>query len=117
MNHLTAFDTLNNKRGVCDHFTKLFNSLAYSLGYPVLYALGFVMTNKNSFGIEDNHCWSLINLDKKGLKWKPFDATFGIFSGKLPVTHVFKKIGVEGALFLSYDNADMEPPYIQGRID
>ena len=117
MNHLTAFDTLNDKRGVCHHFTKLFNALMYALGYPVLYALGFAMTNKNSFGIEDSFCWSLINLDKKGLKWTPFDATFGIFSGKLPVTHVFKKIGVEGALFLSYDNADMEPPYIQGRID
>ena len=117
MKHLTAFDIYNNKRGVCYHFTKLFNSLAYSLGYPVLFALGFAMTNKNSFGIQDNHCWSLINLDKKGLKWTPFDATFGIFSGKLPVTHVFKQIGNKRALFLSYDNADMEPPYIQGRID
>ena len=116
MNHLTAFDTLNDKRGVCHHFTKLFNALMYALGYPVLYALGFAMTNKNSFGIEDNHCWSLINLDKKGLKWKPFDATFGIFSGKLPVTHVFKKIGVEGALFLSNDNADSEKLYVKGSI-
>ena len=117
MNDIPTTQILNDKRGVCHHFTKLFNALMYALGYPVLYALGFVMTKKNSFGIEDSFCWSLINLDKKGLKWTPFDATFGIFSGKLPVTHVFKKIGDQGAKILTIDDAEMEPPYIQGRID
>ena len=100
---MTAYETYINKRGVSEHITKLFNALIYSLGYPVLYALGYVIYNKNTFGNEDIHCWSIINIDKKGLRWLPFDVTFGIFSGKLPVTHVFKKIGYYGPRLLAED--------------
>ena len=45
---------------------------------------------KKTFSVEDTHAWSLVKLD--GI-WLPFDATWGIFSGKLPVTHIFKQIG------------------------
>ena len=34
------------------------------------------------------HAWSLINVNGK---WYPFDATWGILSGKLAVCHVFQK--------------------------
>jgi len=115
-NDITAIQTYKIKRGVCDHITKLFNALMYSLGYPVLYAFGFAMTNKNTFGYGDRHAWSIINIDKKGLRWYPFDATFGIFSGKLPVTHVFKKIGYSGVKLECPDNVDFEEPYVEGSI-
>ena len=115
-NEITATQILYEKRGVCDHITKLFNALIYSLGYQVIYANGFAMNKKNTFGLKDGHAWSIINIDKNGTRWLPFDATWGIFTGKLPVTHVFKKIGNNGAIFLSEDNADIEQLYVKGNI-
>ena len=115
--HITATQILKDKRGVSHHFTQLYNALVCSFGYPVLYALGFVMTNKNTFEYQDMHSWSLISIDKKGIRWLPFDATFGIFSGKLPVTHVFKQIGINGMQILSNDDVNMELIYINGTIN
>ena len=89
MNSLTARKTFQLRSGVCHHITKLFNALMYSLGYQVLYILGYVIDIAKSFSINDSHAWSLIKIDGK---WLPFDATNGIFSGKLPVTYVFKQI-------------------------
>ena len=112
---ITATKTLEEKRGVCDHITKLFNAFAYSLGYQVIYANGFVL-DKNTFGMEDNHAWSIININKKGTKWLPFDATNGIFSGKLPITHVYQKIGNTGVMLPKDDNAVFDKFCIEGSI-
>ena len=114
--HVGATETLNLKEGVCDHITKLFNALVYSLGYQVIYVNGYAMDKKNSFNEDDIHAWSLINI--KG-KWLPFDATYGIFSGKLPVTHVYQKIGNKGAYIiekLSDKKSIISSDSIKGKI-
>ena len=87
-NNIEATEILKNKIGVCHHFTKLFNALMYSLGYQVIYISGYALDKKDYYDTSDAHAWSLIKI--KG-KWLPFDATWGIFSGKLPVCHVFKQ--------------------------
>ena len=89
---VTATDVYNNKEGVCDHFTKLYNALLYSLGYKVLYVYGFAIKKKNYYGEEDCHAWSVVKIDGK---WLPFDATWGIFSGKLPISHIFKSLSAK----------------------
>ena len=63
--------------------------------------------------MEDNHAWSIIKI--KG-KWLPFDATWGIFTGKLPVTHVYQKIGNEGHTFTGTKKEYAEPPFVEGSI-
>lgn len=76
----------------------------YSLGYQCVYVSGYVIKNKDYFDEDDGHAWSLIKVNGK---WLPFDATWGIFSGKLPVCHVFVDyfsrslhlIGTDGARF------------------
>ena len=85
-NELSAMDIYNKKIGVCHHFTKLSNALLYSLGYKVIYISGFVSKNNKEFDKSSAHGWSLIKIDNK---WYPFDSTWGIISGKLPVTHIF----------------------------
>lgn len=87
-NEIPATDIMINRVGVCHHFTKLYNALMYSLGYQVIYVSGYALDKKDSFGLQDAHAWSLFKIDGK---WLPFDATWGIFSGKLPVCHVFKQ--------------------------
>ena len=86
-NDITATDTLENKKGVCDHFTKLYNAFIYSLGYQCIYVSGYVIDKRDIFEKNDYHCWTLIKVNGK---WLPFDVTWGIFSGKLPVSHIFE---------------------------
>ena len=100
--------------GVCEHFTVLFNALMYSLGYQVIYISGFALDKKDTFGKEDAHAWSLIKIDGK---WLPFDATWGLFSGKLPVGHVFKQffksaIKIIGTDKLQFGEAKQEGKFI-----
>jgi len=101
---MTAMDIYNKRVGVCHHMTRLANALLYSLGYKVLYTNGFACQSRADFDRNCGHAWSLINVNGK---WYPFDATWGILSGKLPVCHVFqgffgisiRLIGSDGAMF------------------
>ena len=83
---LNSIDIYNKRSGVCHHFTKLTNALLYSLGYKVIYVFGYYCKNNKEFHADSPHFWSLIKLDNK---WYPFDSFYGIFTGKLPVTHIF----------------------------
>ena len=85
-------------------FYKITNALLYSLGYKVIYVNGFACKTGNEFDQNSAHAWSLIQVNGK---WFPFDATWGILSGKLPVCHIFKGFyysfvdlsGSDGAVF------------------
>ena len=114
LNNITAKETYELRKGVCHHKTKLFNALMYSLGCQVLYILGYAIDNTKSFSINDSHAWSLIKI--KG-QWLPFDATYGIFSGKLPVTHVFKQIEYKIVEpILCYDKIGLEQIKVEGNF-
>ena len=103
-NEISATQVYNNGAGVCHHFTKLYNAFLYSLGYQCIYISGYAIKNKDYFDKDDGHAWSLIKVNGK---WLPFDATWGIFSGKLTVGHVFEDyfsrslhvIGTDGVRF------------------
>jgi hypothetical protein len=101
---LTAMDIYKLRVGVCHHMTRLANALLYSLGYKVIYTNGFACESSAEFDQNSGHAWSLIQVNGK---WYPFDATWNILSGKLPVCHVFQGffgksiqvIGTDGAIF------------------
>ena len=112
-NDITATDTYNLREGVCDHFTKLFNALMYSLGYKVIYVLGYAIDKNDFFGEEVAHAWSLIKVDGK---WLPFDATWGIFSGKLPVSHIFKQYDSSGLITSGYDQLKILKIKVKGNF-
>ena len=110
----SAIDIYNMRMGVCHHFTKLSNALLYSLGYKVIYASGYTCKNNKEFNTDSGHAWSLINLDNK---WYPFDSTWGIFSGKLPITHIFgtffnKTRRTHGSDIIHFDNQNMMGKFI-----
>ena len=95
---LTSLDIYHQKAGVSHHFTQLTNALLYSLGYKVIYIRGYLSQNNKEFNQDSSHSWSLIKLNNK---WYPFDSTLGIFSGKLPISHIFDKYFYK---ILEYDN-------------
>ena len=112
-NEISAFETYSNKVGVCHHFTKLFNAFMYSLGYKCVYVSGYVMQNKDYFSSEDAHAWSLIKINGK---WLPFDATWGIFTGKLPVCHIFHSYFGEVTKASGSDFINIKPCEIRGNF-
>jgi len=99
---MTAMDIYHQKVGVCHHMTRLANALLYSLGYEVIYVLGYA-SSKLEFDANNYHAWSLVKI--KG-KWYPFDATWGILSGKLPVSHIFISFFNEGYDWDTFDNIE-----------
>ena len=99
---MTAMDIYNRKVGVCHHMTRLANALLYSLGYKVIYTNGFACESRAEFDQNCAHAWSLINVNGK---WYPFDATWGILSGKLPVCHVFQGFFGKSITMTSTDGA------------
>ena len=110
----SAVDIYKMKVGVCHHFTKLSNALLYSLGYKVLYVSGYTCKNNKEFNTDSGHAWSLIKL---GNKWYPFDSTWGLFSGKLPISHIFgtffnKSRRTHGSDIIRFDNQSMIGKYI-----
>ena len=83
---LTALNIYNKKVGVCHHFTRLSNALLYSLGYKVAYVTGIPAEDLKFNMKNDFHAWSIV---KVGNIWYPFDSTWGIYKGKVPITHIF----------------------------
>ena len=84
---LNPMEIYNKKKGVCKQYTILFNALLYSLGYKCIYVCGFAIQDNDSFDSSDSHSWSLVRVNGK---WLPFDATWGIFTGKLTIGHIFE---------------------------
>ena len=100
----TALDIYEMKSGVCHHFTRLSNALLYSLGYKVAYVTG-ITTDGSTFNIRNSlHAWSIIKL---GNTWFPFDSTWGIYKGKVPITHIFME-PIDSCIFSCYASSSKD---------
>ena len=110
----SAIDIYNNRAGVCHHFTRLSNALLYSLGYKVIYASGYACQKNKIFKTDTGHAWSLIRLDNR--KWYPFDSTWGIFTGKLPVGHIFATFFAKTSRLWGYDQVHFDEGEMEGKF-
>ena len=110
-NEISATEVYNIGAGVCHHFTKLYNALLYSLGYECIYVSGFAIKKNDCFNDSDRHAWSLIKVNDK---WLPFDATWGIFSGKLPVCHIFEHYFIGGKNTSGFDSIKFKDTKVKG---
>ena len=110
----TAIDIYNMKVGVCHHFTRLSNALLYSIGYKVIYATGYTCKNNKIFKTDTGHAWSLIKLENN--KWYPFDSTWGIFSGKLPVSHIFATFFSRSGRIIGQDEVRFDKHEMEGKF-
>ena len=73
-----AYETLENRRGVCQDFAILFIALARLLGIPARYVCGYLYTgprNTNQVQSEASHAWVQLYLPELG--WTGFDPTNG----------------------------------------
>ena len=95
-------EILNKRIGVCEHFTQLYNALLHSINIPAIYTFGYAITNEQSLKSNNKvlHAWSLVKINSK---WIPIDSTWGIFEGRLPVSHVFESYFERTFKFVSID--------------
>ena len=92
------------KQGVCHHYTILYNSLLNSIGIETVYAAGYSVKNISK-PTDGRHGWTVAKIDGK---WIGLDATWGIFSGYLPLCHLFQDF--ESSFLPTYFN-------IGGKVD
>ena len=88
--HMDTEEILRLKSGVCEHYAQVYNDLMQSIDIPSVFVTGMGFNPiKKSF---EFHAWNLVFVDKK---WIPIDATWGLFSGILPVSHIFLYVGYQ----------------------
>jgi hypothetical protein len=81
---MSSAEILRVKSGVCEHYAVLYQDLLRSLGMPAQTVSGVSYNyDKKTF---ENHAWVIVNHNNQ---WLPLDPTWGIFSGKLPISHIF----------------------------
>ena len=114
----TAMQIYNNKQGVCEHFTILYNTLLTAYGIDAIKVNGFAKNiteyntkvkkrdgdkykNENT-DQSGRHAWTLAKIDGE---WVPLDATLDIFDKKVPITHVYENYGDgEDSILYNLDN-------------
>ncbi len=101
-----ASEIIQEKQGVCSHYTILFIALARALGFPSRYISGVAYSNKiNDF---QEHAWTEVYLNGE---WIPFDITFGQY-GWLDTSHIAFKNSVdagEPSVSYSYVGGYIQP--------
>ena len=110
---ISAIEIYNIKKGVCAHFTRLSNALLYALGYQVIYISSYACKNNETFSLDGLHAISLIKLNNK---WYPFDSTWGIFTGKLHVGHIFRMFGNKSFSWIYSDNFNYTSKDVNGKF-
>jgi len=66
-------DVIKSKRGVCQHYSELFNAIANELGYEAYVIGGYVLKN-GEISDDIGHAWNVVKRDGD---WKLYDSTWG----------------------------------------
>jgi hypothetical protein len=115
---MTAREIYNTKIGVCEHFTLLYNTLLVSFGIDAVKVGGYALSKtedddkkmnikesqiENSKNINTlsngHHAWSIAKVNGA---WIPLDATWDLFDGNVPLSHIFQNYG-EDTLLTNYN--------------
>ena len=94
----------NQKAGICEHYTILYNEMLNSIGIKTLYVYGWAFQNDETSGNKDTtgHAWTVALIDDN---WIELDATWGLFEG-ISAGHILKGFFKTGASFTWKDKID-----------
>jgi hypothetical protein len=83
---MTTEEILNTGAGVCEHYAQVYNDLLRSAGIPSMMLAGMSFDYNTGNFASGGHAWNLVYINNQ---WIPIDSTWGIYSGKLPISHIF----------------------------
>ena len=97
---MTLDQIFTEKRGVCEHYTLLYNAMLNTIGIKTLFASGWAFNGEQTSGDKDTigHAWTLALIDGK---WKELDSTWGLLEG-LSAGHIFKNFNQDKYSFNFY---------------
>ena len=106
---LTLEEIYNGRKGVCEHYTLLYNAMLNAIGIKTFFVAGWAFDGEETSGDKDTvgHAWTAALIDGK---WKELDATWGLFEG-IPAGHILKNFG-KGKTSYSYSSfSDVKPTF------
>jgi len=104
---LTPLQIFEGKRGVCEHYTILYNAMLNVIGIKTIKLVGWALDQDQISVTEDTtgHAWTGALIDGK---IKELDSTWGLFEG-IPAGHILKTFNQESYSFTtSASNIDMK---------
>ena len=107
--NLTLEEIYNGRKGVCEHYTLLYNAMLNAIGIKTFFVAGWAFDGEETSGDKDTvgHAWTTALIDGK---WKELDATWGLFEG-IPAGHILKNFG-KGETSYSYSSySDVKPTF------
>ena len=113
---LTIKEIFDGKKGVCEHYTLLYNAMLNAIGIKTLFISGWSFKEDQTYGDKDTltHAWTAALI---GDKWIELDATWGLFEG-VPAGHILKNFFDDRYSYSMSGSTTTEPtfkkiPYIQ----
>lgn len=103
--NLTTKEILLRKEGVCSHMSLIYRDMLRAINIPATAVSGMAYDFRNK--VFDGHSWVLVYYNDQ---WIPIDPTWGIYSGRLPISHIFVYKNLNDNFFYekSGENVSME---------
>ena len=90
--NLTVLEIFNEKHGVCEHYTHLYNTMLNQIGIKTVTIIGYGLENVTSANEKTSgHAWTGALIDGK---WKEIDVTWDLLEG-ISSAHLFKGFNEE----------------------
>ena len=110
-NDLTALEIFNEQKGVCEHYTILYNAMLNAIGIKTATIFGWSF-DKNKVSADEKtvgHAWTLALIkDINGNdKFMELDATWGLFEG-VPAGHILKGFNKEAVSYYSTGGSNLK---------
>ena len=88
---MSVKEIFEGKKGVCEHYTILYNAMLNAIGIKTIKVFGWAFTDDQDIFVDitDGHAWTAALINGT---WKELDATWGLFEG-IPATHILQGIG------------------------
>ena len=94
---MTLKEIFEGKKGVCEHYTLLYNAMLNVIGIKTFYISGWAFQGSETSGDKntEGHAWTAALI---GDKWIELDATWGLFEG-IPAGHILKNFNKDTCNF------------------
>ena len=106
---LTLKEIFEGRKGVCEHYTLLYNAMLNAIGIKTVYISGWAFDKDKTSGDKSTltHAWTAALI---GEKWMELDATWGLFEG-IPAGHIFKNFNQDSYSYSLYEGVTVVPTF------